>query len=306
MSDRVEHCLTREVREFYERFQFPGTRPLDRDGMILMRRLARTLAGQPGEGEGMRPHVLDAGCGTGNTAISLARCFPGADFLAVDVSGPSLAVAENAAARAGVGNILFRKWDLMEMIPSDGPFDVVLCLGVLHHVADMKLVLTNLGRILARGGDLYLWVYGRHGRYRHGLNRRLLKFLLEAKPGGADPVHLAREFASQVQEGAPMRDLFGDAPGSSMLAGVVAEEPWIADQFLHPNEAAVDMEELLALVQSAGLRVDTWLGAPEDLSRHVSSRELLERFECLGRRERLLALDLLLKPEHYFVSLRKE
>ncbi len=306
MSDRGEHCLTRKVREFYERFQFPGVRPLDRDGMILMRRLARTLAGRPGEREGIAWHVLDAGCGTGNTAISLAKRFPGADFLAVDVSGPSLALAETAAARAGVGNILFRKWDLMEMIPSESRFDVVLCLGVLHHVADMKLVLTNLGRILARDGDLYLWVYGRHGRYRHGLNRRLLKLLLEATPGGADPVHLAREFASQVQAGAPIRDLFGDAPGGSMLAGVVAEEPWIADQFLHPNETAVDMEELLALVQSASLRVDTWLGAPEDLSRHVASGELLERFECLGRRERLLALDLLLKPEHYFVSLRKE
>ena len=91
-----------------------------------------------------------------------------------------------------------------------------------------------------------------------------------------------------------------------MLTGVVTEESWIADQFLHPHEVAVDMEELLALVQSAGLCIGTWLGAPEDLSRHVASREFRERFERLGRKDRLLALDLLLKPEHYFVSLRKE
>lgn len=306
MSDRSEDCLTRKVREFYERFQFPGVRPLDRDGMILMRRLARTPAGRLREREGMRRWVLDAGCGTGNTAISLARRFPDTDFLAVDVSGPSLAAAEEEAARAGLGNIRFRKWDLMELIPVEDQFDVVLCLGVLHHVADMKRVLTNLGRCLAQDGDLYLWVYGRHGRYRHGLNRRLLQLLLDARPGGADPVRLAREFASRVQAGAPIRDLFGDAPGSSLLAGVVAEEAWIADQFLHPKEAAVDMEELLALVQSAGLCLDTWLGAPADLSRHLGSRELLERFDRLGPRERLIALDLLLKPEHYFVSVRKE
>jgi hypothetical protein len=41
-----EHETTRKVREFYEQFKFPGIRPWDRDGIILLRRIRHFISGQ--------------------------------------------------------------------------------------------------------------------------------------------------------------------------------------------------------------------------------------------------------------------
>jgi len=182
MSD---HDAGADVRAFYERVRFPGVRPADRDGLVLMRRLARRRAAQPGA----RLRVLDAGCGTGNTLAALAQALPDAEFVGVDFSGPSLDLARSATAE--LDNVALIRADLMEPLAL-GRFDVVLCLGVLHHVSDMGVALGHLGEAIADGGDLYLWVYGRHGRYRHEVNLRLLRLLLDTAPPGTDPVPPAR------------------------------------------------------------------------------------------------------------------
>jgi len=107
-----ERAVTDEVRKFYERFHFPGVRPLDQDGLILMRHLAGNLSGA--RARERRPRVLDAGCGTGNTTISLARRFTDVEFLGVDISAPSLSIARNAAEQERLGNVRFHEWNLLE------------------------------------------------------------------------------------------------------------------------------------------------------------------------------------------------
>ena len=51
--------------------------------------------------------------------------------------------------------------------------------------SDMGRVLANLRGCLNPGGHLYLWVYGKHGRYRHSLNMRLLAMLTGPGAPGA-------------------------------------------------------------------------------------------------------------------------
>src|SRR5512147_616792 len=67
------------TRDFYEQFPFPGTRPIDRDGLIFMRRFAQSIERARGI-TSERLNVLDAGCGTGNTTLSLARRFNEVQF----------------------------------------------------------------------------------------------------------------------------------------------------------------------------------------------------------------------------------
>lgn len=300
MSDKpkAEHKVTRKVREFYEQFRFPGVRPWDRDGLILMRRIGNSVAGMVGP-----IRLLDAGCGTGNTVVSLARNFPELELLGIDVSGPSLQIASESTKN--LKNIRLKTWDLMEPITAEEPFDIVLCLGVLHHTADMDRVLSNLGAVLKDNGELYLWVYGRHGRYRHCLNQRLLGLLLIATWNEPDSIRLAKEFAFGAGDGAVLTDLLGRWGNESRYRQALEEPAWIADQFLHPNEKLLDMEDILTMVSCAGLRLESWLGIPEDISQRMGCAELAERFALLGERERLIATDLFLKPDHYFLLLRK-
>ncbi len=301
-----EDAVTAKVREFYEQVRFPGVRPPDQDGLILMRRLAKRAS--PGsESRGPAPtRVLDAGCGTGNTSLSLARRFPGFEFLGVDFSEPSLDLARAAAEKEGLRNIRFRRGDLMRPLDEGSPFDVVLCLGVLHHTVEPRTVLGNLRAALREGGELYLWVYGRHGRYRHDLNRRLLRMLLDARPGTGDELALARELIRTSREPQAARnDLNCRAMDASTIEDLLDDPSWIADQFLNPREVLLDMPALAGLLEDAGFELAEWLGVNTDLAAYFSSPELVARFEALPRSQRFMAIDLWLKPERYFIVAEK-
>jgi SAM-dependent methyltransferase len=301
MSDQ---SVTEETRKFYEQFPFPGNRPIDRDGLIFMRRFAQSIERARGITTA-RLNVLDAGCGTGNTTLSLARRFNDIEFTGVDTSRSSLSLAAASAAKHALPNLVYRKWNLSNPLPRSTRFDVILCLGVLHHTADMRRVLSNLCRALTDSGELYLWVYGRHGRYRHTLNTRLLSMLLKTKPAPADRMEFARDFIQNAGHGTVLSDIAGAQAAGSMGKTVFEDPVWIADQFLNPVERLLDMKGLLSLVSSSGLSIAHTLGLNEDSEKNFSSDELRRRVEQLSRNQRLIALDLLLKPERYFVLLRK-
>jgi SAM-dependent methyltransferase len=297
-----EREVTSRVREFYERYHFPGVRPPEQDGLILMRRLMQAVVRRR---DGAPLRVLDAGCGTGNTMLALARRLPDAQFRGVDLSASSLEIARDSAADLGLTNVEFRQGDLRDSLTDGQQFDAVICMGVLHHTPDMPTVLGRLREALAEEGDLYLWVYGAHGRYRHRLNARLLRILLEAGPETDDPIAFASEFLEHTRDGAPLADL---APATERIAAhadVLRNPAWIADQFLHPHDEYLDLERLLATVEGSGLALSEWLGVDTGPERHFASEHLRARFLSLAPRQRLIALDLLLKPDRYFVRLRR-
>ena len=298
--------VTTTVRMFYERHRFPGVRPPDQDGLILMRRLAERASRDPAFLEPERVRILDAGCGTGNTTLSLARRFPAVEFTGLDMSSPSLDVARAAAARDGLTNIRFRQADLMRPLGEALRFDVVLCLGVLHHTADPRTVLANLREALKDDGELYLWVYGIHGRYRHSLNRRLLRLLLDAGSAAEDELALARELLETPGTGEAIRaDLLAPTMDRAALERLERDPTWIADQFLNPREVLLDMRGLHRLIEDAGFSFSRWLGVNTDISAHLRSSRLAARFKSLPGPQRLEALDLLLKPERYFIVAEK-
>ncbi len=296
--------VTARVAEFYSRHPFPGERRPDADGLLLMRRVASLLGGVRPRPDGAGPRLLDAGCGTGNTAVALARAFPWVEVRGVDICEASLERARAAADAARLANLRFERADLLAGPPAGGPWDVVVCLGVVHHTADMGRALAALAAALAPHGRLLLWVYGRHGRHLHDLNRRLLAMLLTDADGPAERLALARAFALGTGDAGPLRDLYGFVPGPHEREQVVLSDAWIADQFLHVNERAVDLPELLDLLEGAGLALQEWLGT-ETGGRQLPV-PLAGRLAALPRRERLGALDLLLRPRRYFVVARRK
>jgi len=296
-DDKQATAVAREVAAFYARFPFPGDRQPDADGLLLMRRIASLIGDLQRTANVSRPRLLDAGCGTGNTSVALARTFGGLEVFGVDICGRSIAVARESAA--GLDNVCFMHADLVTGPLPKGPWHIVVCLGVLHHTADMDRALAHLTANLAPQGRLLLWVYGRHGRYRHELNRRLLRLLLADETDPAVRVDLARQFACGTARGEPLRDLYGFVPGGHARERVVLGDAWIADQFLNDNERSLDLPELLDLLDRAGLTVDEWLGVTE--SPDLQPPALADRLASLPQRDRLIATDLLLKPPRYFV-----
>jgi len=82
--------------------------------------------------------VLEIGCGTGSTALTLAPNV--AEITATDVSAGMIAIAEEKRAAAGVKNAEFLQADATEIFP-EAPFDVVTAFSLLHLVDDAPAVL---------------------------------------------------------------------------------------------------------------------------------------------------------------------
>jgi len=92
--------------------------------------------------------VLDAGCGGGLVAAGLAKA--GATVVGLDLSVPSLAVADRAVPER-FAPVAAR----LERLPlADGAVDAVVAADVLEHVGDLPAVVAELARVLAPGGLL--------------------------------------------------------------------------------------------------------------------------------------------------------
>ncbi len=81
------------------------------------------LALRLGEGRDA-PSVLDLGTGSGAIALALAREWPAARVVAVDVSPTAMAVARRNAERAGISNVTFVRSRWLDAIA--GRFDLIV------------------------------------------------------------------------------------------------------------------------------------------------------------------------------------
>jgi SAM-dependent methyltransferase len=109
-------------------------------------RLVRALIA---EQNAVDPLVLDAGCGTGAFAASLAE--QGVRVVAVDARLPE-------ALDPGVQ---YACTDVTALPFADATFDIVLLLDVLEHVRDERAALAQIARVLRPGGSLILTVPAR-------------------------------------------------------------------------------------------------------------------------------------------------
>ena len=103
--------------------------------------------------------VLVAGCGSGMHPVGIAMRHPRARVVALDISLPSLGRAMRMAEKLGVANIAFHHADLRHW-PGDGrPFDLIECVGVLHHLERPLEGWRALCRHLAPGGLMKIGLY---------------------------------------------------------------------------------------------------------------------------------------------------
>ena len=96
--------------------------------------------------------VLDAGTGFGQYAWFIARSFPSAHVLAVDIKEDYLEHARAFFAHAECGRrVRFERDDLTDL-RVDGPFDCILSVDVLEHIEDDRAVLRHFARVTRPGG----------------------------------------------------------------------------------------------------------------------------------------------------------
>jgi ubiquinone/menaquinone biosynthesis C-methylase UbiE len=96
---------------------------------------------------------LDAGCGTGDHSIRIAK--RGFHCIGVDISEWVLAQAAKKIEKAGVQEKVALQCHALGRLPfSDGGFDVVHCRGVLMHIPRWEVAVQDLCRVLKPGGGI--------------------------------------------------------------------------------------------------------------------------------------------------------
>jgi SAM-dependent methyltransferase len=98
--------------------------------------------------------VLDAGCGTGHTAMALAP--QAAQVVAVDLTEPMLAQGRRLAQERGIANVQFRLGDVEQLPFDDRTFDLVASRYSAHHWPHLPRALQEIARVLRPGGRLLL------------------------------------------------------------------------------------------------------------------------------------------------------
>ena len=110
--------------------------------------------------------VLDVGCGAGAVSIPAARAVaPGGRVTGIDLAGPMLTRARQAALAEGLTNVVFLNVDASE--PSFGPasLDAVLASFVVYLLADPAATVARWRNLLRPGGILaFTWVIAEDSR----------------------------------------------------------------------------------------------------------------------------------------------
>lgn len=95
--------------------------------------------------------ILDAGCGSADHTFFLARRFPEASVLGMDIDGTLIARNTEVAARLGISNVRFEVGDLCAL-RSQSEFDMIVSIDVLEHIQRQSDALRNLAMALRLDG----------------------------------------------------------------------------------------------------------------------------------------------------------
>jgi SAM-dependent methyltransferase len=104
-------------------------------------------------------HVLDVGCGTGDTTRACARVAVGGAVLGVDLSTAMLERARERAAADGLTNVEFLRADAQVHPFPAGQADVVVSRFGVMFFADPVVAFGNIGRGMSGGGRLAVVVW---------------------------------------------------------------------------------------------------------------------------------------------------
>ncbi|MGD1844009.1 MAG: class I SAM-dependent methyltransferase [Salibacteraceae bacterium] len=98
--------------------------------------------------------ALDLGCGSGRWTRYLSPLVQ-----SIESVDPSAAVLSAAATHADLENVRWTQCGVDELPFADGSFDLIVCLGVLHHIPDTGGALKKATTKLKPGGRLLLYLY---------------------------------------------------------------------------------------------------------------------------------------------------
>jgi SAM-dependent methyltransferase len=187
--------------------------------------------------------ILVAGCGA-NQAARLAFTNPSAKVVGIDVSQPSLDHQQYLKDKHGLQNLELHLLPIEELPALGLDFDLVICIGVLHHLADPANGMQAIAGCLRPDGVASVMLYAKYGRIGVDLLASVFHDLgLDQDDSSLQAV---KETIPLLPADHPVRSYLKNSPDLNADTSVV-------DTFLHERHRCYTVTECIDLVTSAGL-----------------------------------------------------
>jgi SAM-dependent methyltransferase len=228
--------------------------------------------------------ILVAGCGTWQAA-KYAICRPHARVVGIDVSTTSLDHTERLKQQYDLTNLETRRLSIEDAAALERRFDLIVCTGVLHHLADPAAGLRALRGVLSQDGAMYVMVYAPYGR----TGVYLLQEYCRRLGIGTSGQELA-DLAAALKSLPPQHPLVATLRGARDAQSPDA----LADALLNPRDRAYSVPQLLDLVEESGSRLDRWYWQAPYLPQcgAIAATPHARRLAALPAREQYAAIEL--------------
>jgi SAM-dependent methyltransferase len=228
--------------------------------------------------------VLVGGCGTWQAA-KYALCHPDARVVGIDVSPTSLEHTETLKRKYNLTNLVTRQLPIERVAKLDKRFDLIVCTGVLHHLADPDEGLRALRSVLRPEGAMNLMVYAPYGRAGvYMLQEYCRRLGVGTSKEEIDDLTVALKLLPQHHP------LLATVRGSR--DSLNAES--LFDSLLHPRDRAYSVSELFDFIERNDLTLGRWHWQAPYLPQCglIAESPHASRLLALPEREQYVAMEL--------------
>jgi SAM-dependent methyltransferase len=244
--------------------------------------------------------VLVAGCGTWQAA-KFALTHPLSRVVVIDLSQTSLEHTQALKHKYDLANLDVRSLAIESAAELDQQFDLIVCTGVLHHLADPDAGLRALRSVLKPDGAMYLMVYAPYGR---------------------TGVHLIQEYCRRLGVGTSPQEI---SDLTTVLRGLPQHHPLISmfrgqresldadalvDALLNPRDRTYSVPQVFDFLERGDLKFGRfyWQAPYSPRCGSISDTPHGPRLTELPEREQFVEMELYrgLVTNHDFVAYRSD
>jgi len=304
--------ITQKVKNMYKKYPYPSpsTDVSQTNELLNLLRIFELESKIKLENKS----IFDAGSGSGHRITNVAQYFTKSSFLGIDISDKSLLIANKLKKLKKLQNIKFQKHNIMNGVKTLGKFDLVLCMGVLHHLSNPDKGLQMLTKTMKNDGVIFLYLYGKLGGHKRMLNKEIISILLDKKKSNYNlGIKLVRDL-----------DLNKFDYGWNLnFKNKKEEDALIVDSLLHANEFLYDCKDIDDLFKKsklygyaifgitagtegylfdASITTDKKLSIPQtNISEKLKSKQSLSCYKLLNLKDKIRIMDLLYEPNGYTI-----
>lgn len=310
MAQNIDN-ITQKVKEMYKKYPYPSpsTDLAQSNELLNLLRIFELESNMKLDGI----NILDAGCGSGHRITNVAEFFSKCDFVGIDISDHSLEIANELKIKKKLQNIRFHNHDIMSGVEDLGKFNIVLCMGVLHHLSNPDNGLQMLVKTLNDDGVIFLYLYGKLGGHKRMMNKELVSILLGNERQNYElGIRLVRDLGLNKFEYGWNLDFKNEKEEDSL----------IVDSLLHTNEALYDCSDIdrlfkqsnlygystfgittgtKGLIFDCGMKTQKISIPQTDITQVFKSEFAQSKYESLSLNEKYRVLDLLYEPNGYTI-----